>query len=114
MLSAFHMEKAVSLAVLQLDQAAPEGGIVSGRKQERGDDPGVGMSLAHIEHRAEYAHSLLELSHVIREMPMDRKSFIDILPLKPAKLRGVDCDLPVKPFCFNRTAVTWGVVARYL
>lgn len=40
MLSVFHMEKAVSLAVLQLDQAAPEGGIVSGRKQERGDDPG--------------------------------------------------------------------------
>lgn len=48
------------------------------------------LLLAHIKYRLKYAHSLLELSRLIRETLTKRKSPIDISSLKPEKLRGAD------------------------
>lgn len=47
------------------------------------------LLLAYIKYQTKYAESLLELSRVIRETLFDRKSLIDILTLKPERLRSV-------------------------
>lgn len=57
------------------------------------------LLLAYIKYQTKYAHSLLELSRVIREMLMERKSLIDILSLKPEKLRSADCE-PIQAVLF--------------
>jgi hypothetical protein len=57
------------------------------------------LLLAYIKYQTKYAHSLLELSRVIGEMLMERKSLIAILSLKPEKLRGGDCE-PIQAVLF--------------
>lgn len=46
------------------------------------------LLLAYIKYQTKYAHSLLNLSRVIRETLFDRKSLVDILTLKPERLRA--------------------------
>ncbi len=50
------------------------------------------LLLAYIKYQTKYAKSLLELSRVIRETLFDRKTMIDILTLKPERLRNVQED----------------------
>lgn len=45
------------------------------------------LLLMYIKYQTKYAHSLLNLSRVIRETLFDRKALIDILTLKPERLR---------------------------
>lgn len=47
------------------------------------------LLLAYIKYQTKYKKSLLELSRVIRETLFDRKALIDILTLKPERLRDV-------------------------
>ncbi len=47
------------------------------------------LLLAYIKYQTKYAKSLLELSRVIRETLFDRKTMIDILTLKPERLRNI-------------------------
>ena len=44
------------------------------------------LLLSYIKYQTRYAHSLLNLSRVIREVLFDRKALIDILTLKPDRL----------------------------
>jgi hypothetical protein len=57
------------------------------------------LLLAYIKYQTKYRNSMLELSRVIREMLMDRKSIIDILSLTPEKLRKIDTE-PVQAVLF--------------
>jgi hypothetical protein len=57
------------------------------------------LLLAYIKYQTKYSRSLLELSRVIREMLLDRKSLIDILSLAPEKLRKIDTE-PVQAVLF--------------
>jgi IS4 transposase len=50
------------------------------------------LLLAYIKYQTKYGKSLLELSRVIRETLFDRKSLIDILTLKPERLRYVQME----------------------
>ena len=47
------------------------------------------LLLAYIKYQVRFAHSLLYLSRVIREILMDRKALIDILTLNPERLRKI-------------------------
>jgi hypothetical protein len=57
------------------------------------------LLFAYVKYQTKYANSLLELSRVIRETLMERKSLIDILTLKPEKLRWVDTE-PIQTSLF--------------
>ena len=57
------------------------------------------LLLAYIKYQTKYAHSMLELSRVIREMLMERKNLIDILSLTPEKLRGTETE-PIQASLF--------------
>ncbi len=57
------------------------------------------LLLAYIKYQTKYRNSMLELSRVIREMLMDRKSLVDILSLTPEKLRKIDTE-PVQALLF--------------
>lgn len=46
------------------------------------------LLLTYIKYQTKYAHSLLNLSRVIRETLFDRKTLVDILTLKPERLRA--------------------------
>ena len=48
------------------------------------------LLLAYIKYQTKYAHSMLELSRVIRETIMDRRALVDILTLKPDRLRKTE------------------------
>ena len=50
------------------------------------------LLLTYIKYQTKYSFSLLQLSRVIREMIFERKALIDILTLKPdrLKMRGED------------------------
>jgi len=50
------------------------------------------LLLAYIKYQSRYRGSLLALSRVIRETLMDRKALIDILTLKPERLRLIDTE----------------------
>ena len=45
------------------------------------------LLLTYIKYQTKYGFSLLQLSRVIREMLFERKALIDILTLKPDKLK---------------------------
>ena len=45
------------------------------------------LLLTYIKYQTKYAYSLLYLSRVLRETLFDRKNLIDILTLKPERLR---------------------------
>ncbi len=47
------------------------------------------LLLAYIKYQARFAHSLLYLSRVIREILTERKTLIDILTLKPERLKKI-------------------------
>ncbi|MDP2815119.1 MAG: IS4 family transposase [Rectinemataceae bacterium] len=57
------------------------------------------LLLAYIKYQTKYRNSLLELSRVIREMLMDGKSLIDVLSLKPEKLRQIKTE-PIQAVLF--------------
>lgn len=57
------------------------------------------LLLAYIKYQTKYRNSLLELSRVIREMLMDGKSLIDLLSLKPEKLRHIKTE-PIQAILF--------------
>ncbi|KMP12229.1 hypothetical protein UR09_01685 [Candidatus Nitromaritima sp. SCGC AAA799-A02] len=50
------------------------------------------LLLAYIKYQSRYRGSLLALNRVIRETLMDRKALIDILTLKPDRLRLIDTE----------------------
>ena len=45
------------------------------------------LLLTYIKYQTKYSYSLLQLSRVIREMLFERKALIDILTLKPDRLK---------------------------
>jgi hypothetical protein len=45
------------------------------------------LLLTYIKYQTKYSFSLLQLSRVIREMLFERKALIDILTLKPDRLK---------------------------
>jgi len=47
------------------------------------------LLLTYIKYQIKYSHSLLNLSRVIRKTLFDRKALVDILTLRPERLRGV-------------------------
>ncbi len=47
------------------------------------------LLLAYIKYQSKYGKSLLELSRVIRETLFDRKALIDILTLRPKRVRSI-------------------------
>jgi hypothetical protein len=57
------------------------------------------LLLAYLKYQIRYKHSLLELSRVIRETPMDRKALIDILTVKPEQVKKVDTE-PIQAALF--------------
>lgn len=57
------------------------------------------LLLAYIKYQTKYRNSLLELSRVVRETLMDRKSLIDILTLSPQKLCKVETE-PIQASLF--------------
>jgi hypothetical protein len=57
------------------------------------------LLLTYIKYQTKYRHSLLNLSRVIRETLFDRKALVDILTLKPERLRGVQ-DEPLQGTLF--------------
>ena len=50
------------------------------------------LLLAYIKYQSRYRGSLLALSRVVRETLMDRRALIDILTLKPERLRLIDTE----------------------
>ena len=50
------------------------------------------LLLAYIKYQTRFGHSMLYLSRVIRETLMDKKALIDILTLKPEKLKRVETE----------------------
>jgi len=57
------------------------------------------MLLAYIKYQTKYAHSMLELSRVIRETLMDRRALIDIPTLKPDRLKKTKTEpIQASPF----------------
>lgn len=57
------------------------------------------LRLAYIKYQTKYKSSLLELSRVIRETLLDRKVRIDILTVKPERMRKVDTE-PIQASLF--------------
>lgn len=57
------------------------------------------LLLTYIKYQTKYGHSLLTLSRIIREMLFERKNLIDILTLKPERLRIVQ-DEPIQGALF--------------
>lgn len=57
------------------------------------------LLLTYIKYQTKYAHSLLHLSRVVRETLFDRKNLIDILSLKPERLRTLQ-DEPLQAMLF--------------
>lgn len=47
------------------------------------------LLLTYIKYQTEYRHSLLNPSRVILETLFDRKALVDILTLRPERLRGI-------------------------
>ena len=57
------------------------------------------LLLAYIKYQTKYVGSMLELGRVIRETLMDRKALVDILTLKPERLKNVDTE-PIQASLF--------------
>jgi len=57
------------------------------------------LLLAYIKYQAKYRGSMLELSRVIRETLMDRKALVDILTLKPDRLKRIEAE-PIQATLF--------------
>ena len=57
------------------------------------------LLLAYIKYQTKYKSSLLELSRVIRETLMERKALIDVLTVKPERLKKVETE-PVQASLF--------------
>lgn len=52
------------------------------------------LLLTYIKYQTKYGYSLLKLSRVIRELLFERKNLIDILTLRPERLRCVQIEAP--------------------
>ena len=57
------------------------------------------LLLAYIKYQTKYAHSMLELSRVIKETLMDRRALVDILTLKPDRLKRIKTE-PIQASLF--------------
>ncbi len=57
------------------------------------------LLLAYIKYQTKYAHSMLELSRAIRETLMDRRALVDILSLKPERLKKIKTE-PIQASLF--------------
>lgn len=57
------------------------------------------LLLSYIKYQTKYAYSMLELSRVIRETLMDRRALIDILTLKPGRLKKIETE-PIQASLF--------------
>jgi hypothetical protein len=57
------------------------------------------LLLTYIKYQTKYSFSLLQLSRVIREMLFQRKALIDILTLKPGRLK-IGEEVPIQGALF--------------
>lgn len=75
-----------------MDQAEPEDQVFS-RYQQNAVLTQIWVAmcyyllLTYIKYQTKYSFSLLQLSRVIREMLFERKALIDILSLKPERIK---------------------------